>query len=65
MGFLDMAFLPSRDSFSTTFLNCGRSESLGTTTCLKLWLAVSKGMLPVKYICPNEASFYVSCISWR
>ena len=27
---------------------------------LKLWLGVSKGMLPVKYFCSNKPSFYVS-----
>ena len=33
--FIDLAFLPSRASFSTTLLkNCGRDESLWTTTCL-------------------------------
>ena len=48
MGFQDMAFLPSRGRFSTTFLkNCGRGKSLGTTTCLKAVVGVSKGMLPV------------------
>ena len=36
MGFQDIAFQPSRASFSTTSLkNCGRGESLGTTTSLK------------------------------
>ena len=35
MDFLDVAFLLSRASITTTFLkNCGRGESLGTTTCL-------------------------------
>ena len=34
MGFQDVAFLPSRANFSTTFLKkCGRGEYLGTTTC--------------------------------
>ena len=45
MGILDLAFLPSLASFSTTFLKyCGRGESLGTTTCLKTAVGVSKGM---------------------
>ena len=36
MVFLDVAFLPSRAISFTTFLkNCGRGESLGTTTCPK------------------------------
>ena len=48
MGFLDAAFLSSHASFSSTFLKiCGRGEYIGTTTCLKLWLEVSKDMLPV------------------
>ena len=49
MAFQDAASLSSRASFSTTFLkNCGRSESLGTTTCpktvveCKQWHAPSK-----------------------
>ena len=62
MGFQDIAFLPTRASFSTTFLkNCGRGESLGTTTCPKTVVGVSKGMLPVKYFCSNKA-FFVSVI---
>ena len=36
MGFQDVVFLPFRASFFTTFLkNCGRGESLETSTCLK------------------------------
>ena len=36
MDFHDVAFLPSRTSFFTTFLNkCGRGEGLVTATCLK------------------------------
>ena len=35
MGFQDVTFLPCRASFPTPFLeNCGRDESLGSTTCL-------------------------------
>ena len=50
-GFQDVEYLPSRASFFTTFLkNCGRGESLRTTTCLKAVVGVSKGMLPVKYV---------------
>ena len=49
MGLQDVGFLPSRDSFSTTFhKNCGRGESLGTTTCLNSMVGVSK----VKVTCP-------------
>ena len=58
IGSHDVAFLPSRASFSTTFLkNCGRGESLRTTTCLEAVVGVSTGMLPVKYFCYNKASF--------
>ena len=39
-------------SVFTTFLrNCGSSDSLGTTTCHKTAVGVSKGMLQVKYFC--------------
>ena len=66
LGFQDVAFLPYRASFYTTFIkHCGRGEGLWTTTCLKLWLGVSKGMLPVRYFRFNEASFCVSQISLR
>ena len=35
MGFKAVEFHPSQARLSTTFLkNCGRSESLGTATCL-------------------------------
>ena len=45
MGFQDVAFLPSRASFFTTFLkNCDRRESLWIITCLKIVVGVSKGM---------------------
>ena len=60
VGFQDVAFLPSELLFLPHFLeNCGRGESLGTTTCLKTVVGVSKGMLPVKYFRSNTASFYV------
>ena len=52
MGFRDVALMPPRASFSTTFLkNYGRGESLGTSTCLMTVVGVSKAMLPVKYFC--------------
>ena len=61
MGFQDVVFLSSQCSFTAKFLtNCGRSESLGTTTCLQTVLGVNKGMLPVKYFQSNKASFCVS-----
>ena len=53
--FQDVVFLPSGASFSTTFLkNCGRGESLGSTTCLNAVVGVSKGMLSVEYSCSNK-----------
>ena len=56
MGLQGLAFLPSRVSFSTTYLkNCGSGESIGTIGCL--WLGVGKGMLHVKYFRSNKASF--------
>ena len=58
MGLQDGAFLPSQNSFSTTFLrNCGRGENLETTTCLKTVVDVSKGMFLVKYFCSSKDSF--------
>ena len=58
IGCQDVAFLPSKASFSTTFLkNCGRDESLGATTCHETVVVVSKGMLPVKYCNSSRASF--------
>ena len=58
MGFQHVEFMPFGESFFTTFLKtCGRGESLGTTTCPKTVVWVSKGMLPVKYACSNKASF--------
>ena len=66
MGFRDVAFLPSRASFSSTFLtNYDRGESLRTATSLKTVVGVSKGMLPVRYFRSDKASFCVSRISWR
>ena len=36
MGFLVVAFLPSKVSFYTTFFkHCGRGESFGAFTCLR------------------------------
>ena len=49
IGFQDVVFLSSRASYSTTFLkNCGRGESLGTTTCLK---TVVTGSMPLPAPC--------------
>ena len=50
MSFQDVVLLSSRASFHTTFLRqYDKCESLGTTTCIKTVVGVSKGMLPVKY----------------
>ena len=44
MGFQDVAFMPSRDSFSTTFLReCGRREGFRTTKCLKTVVVGKQG----------------------
>ena len=49
MGSQDVAFLPSRASFSIVFAKiCGRGEILGTTTCLRTVVGSSKGIFPVK-----------------
>ena len=46
---------------STTFLtNCGRGESLRTATYPLTVVGVSKGMLPVEYLCPQHGHFLVS-----
>ena len=64
MCFQDVAFLPSGASFSTTFLeNCGTGDSLGTITCLKAVVGVSKGRLPVRYFHFNNASLCVRRMS--
>ena len=58
MGFQDVAFQPSRASFSTTFVkNCVRGESLRPPHVVKLWLEVIKGMLPLRYLGYDKASF--------
>ena len=65
MGFVDVMFLPSCASLSTTFLNnCGSSESLRTAIYLETVVGVSKGTLPVKYFYYNKASFCVNGTSW-
>ena len=44
MSVQDAVFLPSRTSFSNTFLkNCGRDKSLGTTTCPKTVVGGKQG----------------------
>ena len=61
-GFFDLAFMPARATFYNIFFtNCGRGESLRTTTCPKTVVWVSKGMLHVKYFHSKKA--YI-CDSW-
>ena len=58
MGFQDVAILLCQASFPTTFLNVVVEVDVsGPPHVQKLWLGVSKGMLPVEYL----ASF---CVSW-
>ena len=58
MGFQDVAFLPTKSSFSTTFLkNRGRGESLVTTTCPKTLVKEKQKHAPAKYSCFNKAPF--------
>ena len=60
MDFQDVEFLISLASFYTTFLEMhGRAEGLQLPHVLKLWLRVSKGMLPLRYFLLNN-SFFVS-----
>ena len=61
MGFQDVAFLPFRSGFSTTFpINCGRVEGHGTTTCLIAVAGGRQGHAPVKYFRSIKSSFCVS-----
>ena len=49
MGFQDVAFLPTQASCSTTFhKNCGRGESLWTTTCPITVVGGKQGHAPSK-----------------
>ena len=58
MGFQDVAFLPSRASFSTTFLKSyGRGESLVTTTCLKTVVGGKQGHAPCKILLLQQSLF--------
>ena len=61
-GFQDVAFLPSRASFCSTFLkNCDRCYDLGTASCLQAVGWMSKGMLPVKSFSYNRSYFLCKC----
>ena len=58
MGFLDVLFLSSRGSFSSTFLNnCGRSENLWTATCLKTVARGKQGHAPFKILLLPKSLF--------
>ena len=59
MGFLDVAFLPSKASFFTFKKIVVDVKTLRPPHALQLWLVLSKGMLPVKNIYSNKASFCV------
>ena len=57
MGFQDEAFLPSRASSTPYFSNIVVDDkALGPPHLLELCLSISKGMLPVKYVCTNKSS---------
>ena len=51
--------------FSSHFIKIEAEVKVsGTPHVIKLWLGVQTGMLPVKYLHFNKASFYVSRISY-
>ena len=59
-GFWDVAFLPSSDGFSTTFLNnCGRGECVGIATCLKTVVGGNEGYVPCKILSLQQSRFFV------
>ena len=54
----DVAFPPSRLSFPATFLkNCGRGESLRTTTCLKTVVGGKQGHATCKIFALQQSLF--------
>ena len=58
MDFQDVEFLPSRARFSTTFLkNCGRGESLRTTTCPKTVVGGKQSHAPCKILSLKQNVF--------
>ena len=58
MGLHDIALLPSRAYFSTTFHRIVVEVYASSPPhLLKLWLGVSKGMLLVKYVCSTKPLF--------
>ena len=57
IGFSCLTFLPTRASFSTTYLeNYDRVYGLGTAIYLKIVVAVSEGILFVNYLCSKTPS---------
>ena len=61
MGCQDVSFLPPRASFPPHFLTIVvEVKTSGPPHVLILWLGVSKGMLPVKYVPSNKTSFCVT-----
>ena len=60
IAFLDVAFLSSQASFSTTFLkNCGSGESHGTTTYPRAVVGGKQGHAP----CRKLALTKLLCVS--
>ena len=57
MGVQDVAFLPSRASFSSGV------KALGLPHVFNLWLAVSIGMLPLRCFHSNKVFSFVSQLS--
>ena len=58
MGYQDAVFLPTQARSTPHFLKIVVEEkAVAPPHVLNLWLGVSKGMLPVKYISSNKASF--------
>ena len=65
MGFHNVTFLLSEASFSATFLNnCGRGESLRTTTCLRSLVGCRQGHDPCEILLLKQ-SLFVSVKSYR
>ena len=60
MRFQDVVFLPSKASFTSHLLIIiVVFEASGPPHVLKLWLGLSKGMLPVKYF--DSLSLFLCC----
>ena len=66
MGFHEVASLPSQASSTPRFFKIVvMVKTSGPPHVLTLWLGVSKGMLPVRYVQFNKSSFCVSQTSLR